>query len=568
MGIKDLNAINKKVCIKIMNETFPERINDYEESYKFDILSTLTVLNNYNIETYIEDIEEDNITDGEGDLGIDSLAIYINDLLIKDIENVEEISKSTKSSWEIKIFLIQSKFNSKWPTEILNKFTSYLPMFLWGKEINMNENLKLKQDILQKIWDKMTINSYVELNINICNIGNLNDIRDNKQFEDSKNALIKSLNNISYLKNIKINERDLDFILTNINKKPFSKKIKFIKIEKDSFSRTDNDGYIILSNIFDYYSFITENQEIIDSIFEENVRDYQSTSLVNSNIEISLKNDTNLDFWWLNNGITIIAEDIGSDINNYIEIKNPQIINGLQTSYSIHRYMNQIKEEERLKEQRKILIKIIKLNDEESAEKIIAASNTQNPMNYATLRANSPILKSLEHMFRAHDILLERRKSFYKNRNKDKNKIIPTDFLAKYYVAVEDRKPSVAKNRTIVFFRDTENFDNIFQDKNKTKILLITLLADKIVKNVKQIEINREELTNDEIKYIKIHFKYHIISMYYEKYKNEFNINNLTKIVNNMFDLISKYKNENNVESLRKLSTSIEFEKFMYNNLK
>jgi|GEM_PF-3905107 len=142
----------------------------------------------------------------------------------------------------------------------------------------------------------MAINSYVELNINICNIGNLNDIKDNKQFENSKNALIKSLNNISYLKLIKINERDLEFIKENVNKKPFLKEIKFIKIEKDSFSKIDNDGYIILSNIYDYYSFITENKEIIDSIFEENVRDFQQNSSVNSNIERSLKEDTNLDF--------------------------------------------------------------------------------------------------------------------------------------------------------------------------------------------------------------------------------------------------------------------------------
>jgi|GEM_PF-5093524 len=155
--------------------------------------------------------------------------------------------------------------------------------------------------------------------------------------------------------------------------------------------------------------------------------------------------------------------------------------------------MNQIKEEERIKERRKILIKIIKLNNEEIAEKIIAASNTQNSMNYATLRANSPILKSLEYDFRAHDLFLERRKSFYKNRSQDKNKIISTDFLAKYYVAVKKRNPSVAKNRTIIFFRDSENFNDIFQEKNKFEILSITLLADKIVKNIKQIELNKKE---------------------------------------------------------------------------
>gem|GEM_PF-5663840 len=98
MGTKDINVMNKTVCIKIMNEIFPEKINLLDDEDKFNILSTLTVLNHNNIENNIEDIEEDNITDGDRDLGIDSLAIYINNVLIKAIEDVEEISNFIKSS--------------------------------------------------------------------------------------------------------------------------------------------------------------------------------------------------------------------------------------------------------------------------------------------------------------------------------------------------------------------------------------------------------------------------------------------------------------------------------------
>ena len=47
------------------------------------------------------------------------------------------------------------------------------------------------------------------------------------------------------------------------------------------------------------------------SIFESNVRDYQGNTDVNEGIAASLGTASSEDFWWLNNGVTVLATKEG-----------------------------------------------------------------------------------------------------------------------------------------------------------------------------------------------------------------------------------------------------------------
>lgn len=79
-----------------------------------------------------------------------------------------------------------------------------------------------------------------------------------------------------------------------------------------------------------------ENPILKEYLFESNIRDYQNKTAVMFNIEATLidpKKEN--DFWWLNNGITILADE-GSLIGKTFSLDNIQIVNGLQTSHSIY----------------------------------------------------------------------------------------------------------------------------------------------------------------------------------------------------------------------------------------
>ena len=103
---------------------------------------------------------------------------------------------------------------------------------------------------------------------------------------------------------------------------------------------TQERGYICLVNLDDYYKFIIDEQEeIIKYIFDANVRDYQKNTAVNKEINESLKSDNPEDFWWLNNGITILSDSVKLS-GKILTIQDPQIVNGCQTSFEIFNYKN------------------------------------------------------------------------------------------------------------------------------------------------------------------------------------------------------------------------------------
>ncbi len=68
-------------------------------------------------------------------------------------------------------------------------------------------------------------------------------------------------------------------------------------------------GLIALIRLKDYLTFITnpETSDLLDHLFDSNVRDYQGDVEVNREIRESLENPGKEEFWWLNNGITVVA---------------------------------------------------------------------------------------------------------------------------------------------------------------------------------------------------------------------------------------------------------------------
>lgn len=77
-------------------------------------------------------------------------------------------------------------------------------------------------------------------------------------------------------------------------------------------------------------------RQIKTPLLEPNVRDYQGAgSPVNKEIRATLNDaSTTVEFWWLNNGITILGEKCFIT-GNKVTITKPEIVNGLQTSHEV-----------------------------------------------------------------------------------------------------------------------------------------------------------------------------------------------------------------------------------------
>jgi hypothetical protein len=563
------NNQNKIYFDKIARDVLDSRTYENNKDHLFEIVSMISILNDANVMFDVNLIQEEMLTDGGGDIGIDCMAVFLNDTPINEVENLKDIAY-VKSGQVIKIFILQSKFSSKWETAVWEKLLVHLPDF-FNPDLELkhvNEKIKEKHELISVIWNNIKFDADVQVNIVYSTLGNANHIENDKNFRSVKNKLESNLLQNRTIKAVNTFEIGLDFIMENSYKKPTEKELITTALIRDSFNNEMNDGYVALVNIKDYFNFlITDNNQMDYELFSDNVRDWQNKTSVNENIKESIVKDKFIDFWWLNNGVTMIVTNV-VDVNNKLTLQNPKIVNGLQSSYSIFETLKNNEFDPKGEDKRKILLKIIRLNDEngEDANKVIAATNTQNPMNWATLSANNKILKELEIKLKANGLFLERRKGYYKNRNEQKAKIILPDFIAKYYVSSVNESPSIAKNRTIIYFRERENFDKIFNEDNVEKLISITILANKIVSNLEGLEINNRYFALDKIKSIKMHFKYHIISIYYKKNgaDDEFDCEKLKFVLSELLIWLEKYITKSGNDNIRKLSTSIEFQKYMY----
>ena len=89
--------------------------------------------------------------------------------------------------------------------------------------------------------------------------------------------------------------------------------------------------------------------------------DFQGATEVNAAIRKTLASDRTPDFWWLNNGVTILSSRSGID-GDKIRISDPQIVNGLQTSTQISLHYNADGDQA---DTRSVMVKILSSEDDE-----------------------------------------------------------------------------------------------------------------------------------------------------------------------------------------------------------
>ena len=71
---------------------------------------------------------------------------------------------------------------------------------------------------------------------------------------------------------------------------------------------SDVNGYIVLSRLDEYARFLRNSTGGFRAdLFESNVRDFQGNTEVNAEIVNTLRHEMDVDFWWMNNGVTILA---------------------------------------------------------------------------------------------------------------------------------------------------------------------------------------------------------------------------------------------------------------------
>ena len=112
-----------------------------------------------------------------------------------------------------------------------------------------------------------------------------------------------------------------------------------LPLAENPIAVSEKSGFVCVANLHAFYRFITDEQgEFRNHMFEANVRDYQGATEVNAEIQDTLVTPLSEDFWWLNNGVSIVASEATMSGGKTLTIEDPQVVNGLQTSREIFKY--------------------------------------------------------------------------------------------------------------------------------------------------------------------------------------------------------------------------------------
>ena len=162
-----------------------------------------------------------------------------------------------------------------------------------------------------------------------------------------------------------------------------------------------NAGLVSLTDLYAFLESYRVEKGDLDRLYEKNVRQFLKSSRVNPGIKQTLNEDPE-SFGLYNNGITIVVNDIHPKENDIVELVNPYVVNGCQTTQTIWNVFDRQtghggtgnKEKFELWEQRAskgfVVTKIVKIgiNDEPILQNFTRYTNKQNSVagkNFLTL---------------------------------------------------------------------------------------------------------------------------------------------------------------------------------------
>ncbi|MDP2997866.1 MAG: AIPR family protein [Bryobacterales bacterium] len=269
----------------------------------------------------------------------------------------------------------------------------------------------------------------------------------------------------------------------------YSLRLRFI----ESYISREGRNYVVLVPLRSYFEFVTDEQgKLRRYLFDSNVRDYLGKVQINRDIQGTLERNTvaeEEDFWWLNNGVTILATH-ATVIGKELTIENVQIVNGLQTTETIYQHFSLRGQNS---DDRAILIKILLTTDETARARIVKATNYQNTVDLSSLRGLDKIQQDIEHFFLDHGWYYDRRKNFYKNQGRPADRIVSMPYLAAAVRAVALGDPAASPRQRSSSLRDDKVYRQVFNKKWDLGVYLASLEITQAIEAVIQ---HRRTFTN------------------------------------------------------------------------
>ena len=558
--------------------------NDFD-SNKFLLFSTYQICKKHNLD---ENMLIDCVVEGGGDGGLDSIVALVDKKYIYSLDEFNEYAEQINENSRIDLYFIQAKETNGIKETAFMKIKDVFEKLLVSNSITKELRIQYNQVLIEKfeLINEIIIKSSpktnnIYINVAYAYTGNLDKDSISIGTKNQINSIKKLVSDTTYINeaNISVDIFDSNKLI-NIANKSIQKDyiIKYKTIFKMNYRSDSENGFVMNMSIKDYYNLITQDNEIIDVLFEGNIRDFEGQTVeVNKNIKNTLEEVYDADFWWLNNGITMIVDSYTPLPNDSAKVVNPIIVNGLQTSYTIFNYFKE-NIDKLENEDRNILLKIVNTDSINISDMIISSTNRQNAVKPAQLKATDPIQKDIEQLLLKNGIYYERRKNYYKNRGIDKHKIVTLENLAQYLESIYYGNCSGARNNPTTLLKSEKLYNKLFNNSINPNIYTITSeVALKTLECLRKIKKNNDDIFNKKHSVSLDIFKFYIMRMivlclcdnnisenYLEIDLEKIDYDLTVNIINKLESIVSDIKDDNdniiNISKSKELDNKINSE--------
>ncbi len=342
---------------------------------------------------------QDVFVDGQNDVGLDGIAIVVNDQVIQTVEDIERLISEDREI-RARFIFVQATMDREFRAQKMSSFASGVWRFFQSDirgPVNdqVRKTYELKQTLLKRAeWMRsgrpilqlyyVSTGQWVGDNVLEAEVASAED-------------LLESTGLFSKVEFNPVDFRDFLDLKRGLQRRNIGEvhSYRLRELPQTSGVGMAYLGALLVDDLINIISHPMIDR-INRNVFIENVRGYQGVdNPVNSGINETLNRDDVTIFPLLNNGVTIVCRD-HETVGAKLRIFDYQIVNGCQTSSVI--FDNRVN-----LRNRDILVpaKIVVTRDERIIENIIRASNSQTTVSEEHILSLLPFNRRLAEYYRA-----------------------------------------------------------------------------------------------------------------------------------------------------------------------
>lgn len=452
-----MEVLKNRILLGVLNDFKNDFNIDEDEAKSFESFVNYVVLSKYDSETF-DDTDTFDIVDvdSNGTYGIDSFALFINDKIVRNANEIEWFRKTNRM--DVRFVFIQTKRSTSVDIGDFLKFTSAVSNFLQdGEGIKIEDDLKNSKNMLDELFKPENMRLFAN-NKPVCDLyyATSGVKSDDEKFLGALNQQKKAINRDNpEIGEVNIVQIGADYLITSYNE---IENNHTVEIEFQNNIDCGNDiedieqAFIGYLPVDEFIKLITDgDKRLRKNLFYENVRDFQGIdNTVNAEMSKTLCDDSKIDkFLILNNGVTIVAKDFSNIKSKLYAISNYYIVNGCQTSNVIFHNLSKIKDRTLLN----IPVKIIHTRNNDVINSIIRSTNRQTPVPEEAFVSLETFHKMLQDFYkyyssqRANKLYYERRsKEFtgFGSERIEKNRVVNLHSQIRSFVSIILGEPQLA----------------------------------------------------------------------------------------------------------------------------